>query len=232
MLIKIFMKFYKKKIEHFKRIATKTDELKAQKYALKKICEKNNYIWKEFPDDEFAYDCLHSETSCLKESVYPTIIKKTSASLPIQPTTPIPIESTPSPIQIISPPPPQYYEWRKRNTDDYNEAVRLNSTTSILSSQFESSNNRTSEINSKRDAQNTINNFEKNLNKNKDKIKESIKENVPITITINKKRPKAGALFGLIKNWKKSTQELKNEMRSGWESESDRKKREEWQKKA
>ncbi len=45
-----------------------------------------------------------------------------------------------------------------------------------------------------------------------------------------KNRPKAGELFGYLKGWKKPTQELKEEMRKGWLSDSDRKREEEWKK--
>ena len=52
-----------------------------------------------------------------------------------------------------------------------------------------------------------------------------IKENDEIIIEVNNKRPTAAALFGKFPQWKskKSAQELKNEMRAGWESDSDRK---------
>ncbi|MEK6826762.1 MAG: AbrB/MazE/SpoVT family DNA-binding domain-containing protein [Nanoarchaeota archaeon] len=54
--------------------------------------------------------------------------------------------------------------------------------------------------------------------------KRKIKKNEEITVTIENSRPKAGVLFGFLKDWKKSTQEIKDETRRGWESESDRKK--------
>ncbi|MBI2056987.1 hypothetical protein HYT91_01910 [Candidatus Pacearchaeota archaeon] len=53
-------------------------------------------------------------------------------------------------------------------------------------------------------------------------IREKIKEDIPIIINVIKEKPKAGELFGLLKNWKKSTQEIKNEARKGWLSFSDR----------
>ena len=55
-----------------------------------------------------------------------------------------------------------------------------------------------------------------------------IKENDEITIVVEKKKPKAGVLFGMIPNWKKSGQEIKDEMKLGWESKSDKKMREKW----
>ena len=59
-------------------------------------------------------------------------------------------------------------------------------------------------------------------------IKEKIKEEKPIIIEIIKKRPKAGELFGLLKGWKKSSQEIKNEAREGWLSVSDREREKRW----
>ena len=48
-----------------------------------------------------------------------------------------------------------------------------------------------------------------------------IKPNEKIVIEI-KKRPLAKEFFGKFPDWGKSTQELKDEMRAGWESASDR----------
>ena len=48
-----------------------------------------------------------------------------------------------------------------------------------------------------------------------------IKPNEKIVIEI-KKRPLAKEFFGKFPNWGKSTQELKDEMRAGWESDSDK----------
>lgn len=45
--------------------------------------------------------------------------------------------------------------------------------------------------------------------------KKNIKENVEITIEI-KRKPLAAELFGKFPNWKKPTQQIKDEMRSGW----------------
>ena len=49
---------------------------------------------------------------------------------------------------------------------------------------------------------------------------EGIKPNEKIIINI-KKRPLAKEFFGKFPNWGKSTQELKDEMRSGWMSATD-----------
>ena len=58
--------------------------------------------------------------------------------------------------------------------------------------------------------------------------KENLKENVEVTITLEKKRPKAGILWGFGKGrFKKSPQQIKDEMRQGWLSSSD-KEREKW----
>ncbi len=54
-------------------------------------------------------------------------------------------------------------------------------------------------------------------------VREKIKEDVPIIINVIKERPKVGELFGLLKDWKKSAQEIKDEARSGWLSAYDRK---------
>jgi len=47
-----------------------------------------------------------------------------------------------------------------------------------------------------------------------------IKPNEKIVIEI-KKRPLAKDFFGLLKDWKRPTQEIKDEMRAGWMSASD-----------
>ncbi len=60
-------------------------------------------------------------------------------------------------------------------------------------------------------------------------IKEKIKENVEITIILEKTRPKAGVLWGFGKRKiKKSTQEIKDELRAGWLSDSDKEKEKKW----
>ena len=58
--------------------------------------------------------------------------------------------------------------------------------------------------------------------------RERIKEDQEVKISVEKKRPKAGVLFGFLKDWKKSGQEIKDEMRRGWESASDRARSREW----
>lgn len=97
---------YKKK-EHLLNVATETDELRAQKYALQKMCEENGYTWKQY-ENEFAYDCKHTKKTCLNDSVYPT-------------------PNTPNAI-------PKYYEWRDSQSPDYKEVIRLESSSGILSS--------------------------------------------------------------------------------------------------
>jgi antitoxin component of MazEF toxin-antitoxin module len=57
---------------------------------------------------------------------------------------------------------------------------------------------------------------------------QSIKPNQKIEITIEKQRPKAGELWGLLKDWKKSAQEIKDEAREGWLSDSDREREKKW----
>ncbi len=59
-------------------------------------------------------------------------------------------------------------------------------------------------------------------------VKEKIKEDAPIVINIIKERPKAGELFGLLKNWKKSAQEIKDEARERWLSISDQEREKRW----
>ena len=54
---------------------------------------------------------------------------------------------------------------------------------------------------------------------------ERIQENEEIVLQVEKKRPKAGVLFGRFPALKKTpTQQLKDEARRGWESSSDRRK--------
>ena len=58
---------------------------------------------------------------------------------------------------------------------------------------------------------------------------EKIKENQEITIKVKKMRPKAGALWGFGKGrFKKSTQEIKDELRRGWLSKSDKEREHIW----
>ena len=49
-----------------------------------------------------------------------------------------------------------------------------------------------------------------------------IKEEDEIIVRVETVKPKAGVLFGFLKNWKKSGQEIKDEVRGGWLSSSDR----------
>ncbi|MEK7105952.1 MAG: AbrB/MazE/SpoVT family DNA-binding domain-containing protein [Patescibacteria group bacterium] len=62
--------------------------------------------------------------------------------------------------------------------------------------------------------------------------KKHIKENEKVSFSVEKTRPKAGALWGFGKGrFKKSAQAMKDEIRAGWLSDSDRKREEEWAKK-
>ena len=49
-----------------------------------------------------------------------------------------------------------------------------------------------------------------------------LRANQEVTLEIEPRRPQAGALFGFLKGWKRSTQAIKDEVRKGWESRSDR----------
>ena len=58
-----------------------------------------------------------------------------------------------------------------------------------------------------------------------------IRENDEIIVNIDKGRPKAGVLWGFGKNkFKKTSQEIKNESKKGWLSQSDKKREEAWKK--
>ncbi|MBS3074535.1 AbrB/MazE/SpoVT family DNA-binding domain-containing protein [Candidatus Pacearchaeota archaeon] len=46
---------------------------------------------------------------------------------------------------------------------------------------------------------------------------ENIQENKKIKIEIKKERAKAGELWGILKDWKKPTQQIKDEMKKGWD---------------
>ena len=53
--------------------------------------------------------------------------------------------------------------------------------------------------------------------------KERIKEDQTIVLTISQERPKAGDVFGLARGrLREPTQKIKDEMRQGWESASDK----------
>ena len=59
--------------------------------------------------------------------------------------------------------------------------------------------------------------------------RQNIKENEPIKLSVEKQRPvKVKDIFGLLKEWKRSTQEIKDEIRAGWESDSDRERNKRW----
>ncbi|MEK6843876.1 MAG: AbrB/MazE/SpoVT family DNA-binding domain-containing protein [Nanoarchaeota archaeon] len=59
--------------------------------------------------------------------------------------------------------------------------------------------------------------------------KQRIKEDEEIIIKVEKKKPKAGVLWGFGKGrFKKSAQEIKDELRGGWLSKSDREREEKW----
>ena len=61
---------------------------------------------------------------------------------------------------------------------------------------------------------------------------QQIKENEEMTVKLEKRRPLAGELWGFGKGrFKKSTQEIKDDMRAGWLSDTDRKQEEEWKRK-
>lgn len=60
-------------------------------------------------------------------------------------------------------------------------------------------------------------------------LREGIRENQAIKIEVKKKKPKAGVLFGFAPELKKwSTQELKDDAKRGWESDSDRERDKKW----
>ena len=59
--------------------------------------------------------------------------------------------------------------------------------------------------------------------------RQRIKEDEEVTIAIDKKRPKAGVLWGFGKDrFKKSAQQIKDELRIGWLSESDKEREKKW----
>lgn len=61
--------------------------------------------------------------------------------------------------------------------------------------------------------------------------KQSIVENKPIRIRLENSRPQAGVLWGLAEGKiTRSAQEIKNELRVGWMSATDRKQEEAWKK--
>ncbi len=58
--------------------------------------------------------------------------------------------------------------------------------------------------------------------------KQKIRENKPIIIKVTQKRPKAGVLWGYLKEWKTPTQQLKEGARAGWMSTADIKEEKAW----
>lgn len=95
LLYLIYTKNTSKNIEHFKKIAKDEDIKQATKYAYKKMCQNNGYVW--INDDGYVFDCKHSKETCLRDSVYPT--KKNASS--------------------------SYYEWRDYNSEDAKKAGYL-----------------------------------------------------------------------------------------------------------
>lgn len=62
--------------------------------------------------------------------------------------------------------------------------------------------------------------------------KRNIKENQEIVATFGTKKPLAGELFGRFpRKSSKTAQEIKDELRAGWESDSDREREAKWEKK-
>ena len=47
--------------------------------------------------------------------------------------------------------------------------------------------------------------------------KEKIKENERVIVRVEKKEVKAGELFGFLKGWKRSTEEILKEADKGWD---------------
>lgn len=98
LLIAIFLIYLikkKSKIEKFEanKIATETDKKRALKYALQELCKARGYTWFQGAN-EFTFDCKHTKSTCLRDSVYPT--KEGTA--------------------------PRYYEWREYGSDDAKKA--------------------------------------------------------------------------------------------------------------
>jgi hypothetical protein len=71
------------------RVATDLDFKRAYKFALQQTCIENGNTWVQ-GGDEFNYDCKYNKESCLKNSVYPTLVGDN----------------------------PSYYEWRKNGSTD------------------------------------------------------------------------------------------------------------------
>lgn len=52
--------------------------------------------------------------------------------------------------------------------------------------------------------------------------RQRIHQDEEVVIRVEKRRPRAGVLFGYLKDWGVDAQTIKDEMRRGWESDSDR----------
>lgn len=74
-LILFFNKSYK--IEKL-TIMNKQNEIDADKYAMRAICEKRGHIWVDGPDDQ--WDCVYTKDTCLKTSKYPIMENDTPNS--------------------------------------------------------------------------------------------------------------------------------------------------------
>ena len=57
---------------------------------------------------------------------------------------------------------------------------------------------------------------------------QKIVENESLVVRVEKRRPKAGVLWGYLKNWRTPTQQLKNGVRTDWMSATDIKEEEAW----
>jgi len=120
----IYFIFQKRNVENFEanKVATETDRKRAIKYALENLCKSRGYTWFQ-GSDEFVFDCKHTKSTCLRDSVYPT--KEGNI--------------------------PRYYEWREYGSDDAKKAgyYGVNDTsdmTRILSSQIGLSANTIREV--------------------------------------------------------------------------------------
>ena len=62
-------------------------------------------------------------------------------------------------------------------------------------------------------------------------LTQQLHANEEVVISVRKRRPRAGELFGILKGkFKEPTQKIKDEMRRGWESASDREQNRKWRK--
>ena len=53
--------------------------------------------------------------------------------------------------------------------------------------------------------------------------KEELRENQQVIFDVRPQGLRAKEVFGLLKSWKRPTQEIKDKVRRGWESSADRK---------